>query len=279
MRFILTALIAMLFLPGIFLAVLRVEADLHAENSQKFLPKNEIKSNSFPIRPETIEELVKTSDVVAYAAVLSVDKQLKPGISSRMKPGMRQVFPEQHVDATLLWVIKGGPCLEGRTVHVIKEKSAYFLQPGQKRILYLKRKDDRFHTVDKFGGEYRLASAWCDIKNLDPGMTSGGVMASFEAADASVCDRIAVLRGRHPTSLRKDSADWKDALVETEKVFRFNTCEIPLPKGTYTVLVALGGALRSYTRPVNGHYACVRVDKERWWEPLYFLGSFPIKTR
>ena len=223
-----------------------------------------------PIEPETTERLFHDSDVIAYAAIIHVDKRIRNRERSRMKFLAPGIFPEQSCEVSLLWILKGESSLQGKTISIIKKRSRYYLAENEKRVLYLKMQDRHFQTVDKFGGEHRLASALCDIKNLETGARSGGIVASFRVDDSSLCPKIHLLRGRHRMSLKKNDKIWREFLIKPEKISRFNICEIPLERGLYTVLVEIEDHLYSYTRPVDGYYACVMVGNHRWWEPLYF---------
>ena len=174
--------------------------------------------------------------------------------------------------ASLLWILKGNKGLKNSTVPIIKEKSGYYLSEKEKRVLYLKKDGEFFRTVDRFGGEHRLASALCDIRNLEREATSGGIVASFhQGNDQSLQPTIHVLKGRQKISLKINDSTWDRFLLKTSTMEKFNICEVPLPEGVYTVLMEIGGELFSYARLTDGYYACVNIGKYRWWEPLYFV--------
>jgi len=225
-------------------------------------------SGKIPIIPETTQQLFEDSDVIAYACIDQVEDRIE-------KPARKDIegigtYPRQRCTATLLWILKGDAGLTHMTAPFVKNSSRYFVSEKEKRVLYLKKDGDRFYTVDRFEGEPRLASALCDIRNLKRDAESGGIIASFQGSSASLSPTIHVLKGRQKTTLRVNDAGWNRFLLKSSPIGPFDICEIPLKKGTYTVLMERGGGLFSYTRRIDGYYACVNVGEYRWWEPLYF---------
>ena len=227
-------------------------------------------SGTVPIVPETTQKLFEDSDVIAYADIDNVENKIEKAALVGTNLDVSEIFPEQRCTASLLWILKGDVDLQNKTVPVIKEKSRYYLSEKEKRVFYLKKEGDLFHTIDRFRGEHRLTSALCDIRNLKRDAKSGGIVASFQGNDKSLRPTIHVLKGRQKTSLKINDNTWNRFLLKSSSIGKFNICEIPLQKGEYTVLMEIGGDLFSYTRLINDYYACVIVGKYRWWEPLYF---------
>jgi len=228
-------------------------------------------SSGIPIEPETIQWLFNNSDVIAYVEIISV--QSGAGKRSTLNGiwEMPRIFPEQHCKACVLWVIKGDEYFQNRTISIVKEPSRYYLSEREKRVMYL-RKENRgsFCTIDRFGGEHRLVSAVCNMRNLNTDAKSGGVIVSVYNGHESAHPKVHVLKGRHPSSLNMNDRDWKTSLVKSANMGEFNIWQISLQKGLYTVLLEIKGTLYSHTRLTNGYYACVIVGMYRWWEPLYF---------
>ncbi len=241
---------------------------IHAADSEKRVSMTD--SGKIPIVPETTLTLFEDSDVIAYARIDTVEDKIEMAPPGRPQPEVLITYPKQRCTATLLWILKGDVGLQNETLRLAKERSRFFVSEKEKRVLYLKKEGDFFHTIDKFGGEHRLASALCDIRNLKQDTESGGIVASFKGNDTSSHPTIHVLKGRQKTSLKMNDAAWKRFLLKSSPIGQFDTCEIPLEKGTYTVLMEMGDNLFSYTRLINGYYACVNVGEYRWWEPLYF---------
>jgi hypothetical protein len=248
----------------------RIESnrERHAADSKERVSMNE--SVTIPIVPETTAALFENSDVIAYGYIDNVEGGIEKSAPGRIHLDRSVIYPEQRCTATLLWILKGDAGLKNRTVSVVKKRSRYFVSEKEKRVLYLKKEGDFFHTVDRFGGEHRLASALCDIRNLKRDAESGGIVASFQGIGPSSRPVIHVLKGRQKTSLRINDAAWRRFLLKSSPIGEFDICEIPLEKGTCTVLMEMGGQLSSYTRLINDYYACVNVGEYRWWEPLYF---------
>ena len=246
------------------------DQQMHNIDSQERVSMDD--SGTIPIVPETTEKLFEDSDVIAYADIDNVENKIEKAALVRTNLPVSEIFPEQRCAASLLWILKGDVDLQNRTVPIIKKKSRYYLSEKEKRVLYLKKEGNLFHTIDRFGGEHRLRSALCDIRNLKRDATSGGIVASFQGNDKSLRPTIHVLQGRQKTSLKINDNTWNKFLLKSSRIGEFNICEIPLQKGAYTVLMEIGGDLFSYTRLINDYYACVIIGKYRWWEPLYFEG-------
>lgn len=243
----------------------------HVADSETRISMND--SSALPIAPEGTLKVLRDSDVVAYARINTVeDKIEKVPPSDRPQPDILRAYPRQRCTITLLWILKGDATWEGKTVPLLKERSRYFVSEKEKMVLYLKRQGDFFHTIDGFGEEHRLAFVLCDIRNSKKDSKSGGIVASVNGNGMLSRPRptIHVLEGRQRTTLRIGDDRWNTSLLQTKTIGEFDICEIPLDKGTYTVLMEEDGQLFSYTRLLKGYYACVNVGEYRWWEPLCF---------
>jgi hypothetical protein len=227
-------------------------------------------SQHIPIIPETPLRLFEESDVIAYAKIDTVQDVIDRAASRHPQPEGMPVYPAQRFTATLLWILKGDAAREDRVVSVEKGRSRYAIFEQERRVLYLKQEGDSFHTVDQYGGEHRLASALCDIRNLKKDAESGGIVASFQGDHAGSRPVVHVLRGRQKASLRMNDPAWRRSILKSAPIGPFDVCEISLGRGPYTVLMEIGGGLISHTRFIDGWYATVNVGEYRWWEPLYF---------
>lgn len=227
-------------------------------------------SQDIPIIPETPLRLFEDSEVIAYAKIDTVQDVIERTASRQFQPEGMPVYPAQRFTATLLWILKGDPAQKDRVVSVEKGRSRYAVSEQDKRVLYLKQEGDSFHTVDRYGGEHRLASALCDIRNLNRDAESGGIVASFQGDHPGSRPVIHVLRGRQKASLRINDPAWRRSFLKSAPIGPFDVCEISLGRGPYTVLMELEGDLVSHTRLIDGWYATVNVGEYRWWEPLYF---------
>jgi len=223
-----------------------------------------------PIVPETTKRLFELSDLIVYAEIVRVEGEPYERRDPKTGVEASEIFPEQRFEATFLWVLKGEMVLQDKTVSVIKVRSRYYLTKGQKRVLYLTKREGSYRTVDRFGGEHRLASALCDIRNLRTDAQEGGIIATFLDGNEHLCSKVHLLRGRHNKSLRINDKEWNKSLLRTDIVARFNICDIKLERGIYTLLLEMDGRLRSYTRLIDGYYPCVIIGQYRWWEPIYF---------
>jgi len=241
----------------------------HAADSKHQISMSD--SSKIPIIPETTQRLFEDADVVAYVLIDKVEEGIEISPPGAHHPEVLKTYPRQRCTASLLWILKGDSALQNEKVPIVKEISRYFVSENEKRVLYLQKRGDFFQTIDSFGGEPRLASALCDIRNSKKDVHGGGVVASFQGKDRMSRPIIHVLRGRQPTSLRMTDTAWDTFLLTSKPIGEFDICEIPLEQGTYTVVMEMGGHLFSYTRLLNGYYACVKVGEYRWWEPLYFV--------
>jgi hypothetical protein len=228
-------------------------------------------SSSIPLIPEPTSQLLERSDVIAYSVVEKVSTKIEGGASGPSQREVMTIYPEQHFTATLLWVLKGDSVSPNTTIAVVKRESRYFVSEREKRVLYLKKTDGLFQTVDRFGGEQRLAFALCEIRNQKKAAENGGIVASFQGDSPSSQPIVHVLKGRQKRPLQINGEAWKRSLLKNAPINQFDICEIPLAKGTYTVLLEMDGVLFSHTRAVNGYYACVNIGEYRWWEPLSFV--------
>jgi len=202
--------------------------------------------DTVPTKPETIRHLFEASDVFVYALIDTVKNKIEKHIQAGPRFEGDEIFPEQRCTGSFLWVLKGDVGLQNSTVSVIKEKSRYCLSEKENRVLYLQKDGNLFRTIDGFGGEHRLASALCDIRDLKRDATSGGIVASFhQGNDKSLHPIVHVLKGRRKTSLEINDNEWDRFLLKTIKIGKFNICEIPLQEGVYTVLMERNGNLFS----------------------------------
>lgn len=223
--------------------------------------------NPLPIKPETAEWLFENSEVISYVEVLKVDKKIERE-DKPLPPGIYPTFSKQHAEVNLLEILKGPEDLRGTIITIIKDRSRYYLTEKQRLVVYLKEDKGRYHTIDAFGGEHRLASTLANVNSLKKDMGSGIVVGILNKGNFSDL-KLHILQGRHKAPLIPGDEVEKVYLLKVEEVDRFDISKIPLEPGSYTILLELEGDLHSHYQLINGYYPYL-ILKEDNWRVLYF---------
>ena len=222
-----------------------------------------------PIKPQSCKWLFEHSDLIAYVEIISVDKKTNDSIYKKQPPGIYPSFGEQYCQANVLKILKGLTELKNKTITVIKRKSRYYLKEKQKLVLYLEKQNEIYQTIDLFGGEHRLASALCNINELRKDVQKGGIVVTVLNKKEDVSFRIHIIRGRQKVDINIGDKIWRNYLLKILDIDEFDTIEVPLGEGNYTVLLEIDHNLYPHSRLIDGYYPYVIITKGKW-KPLYF---------
>ncbi len=229
-----------------------------------------------PLSP--LSELIMNSDLVCYAEILEVDKEIEIKNYLPM-PGEIIYYPNQNVKARCLKVLIGPEEIQGREINVLKTTVDYYLKEGQKEVLYLLKDNDGYVTNKihsaygdgRFPHDGRLPHALSEVNILRRDKLSGAII-SLLGDDSYKGLSVHIFKGRQEAPISLINNYPKEDLLKVVEVSDFNIVEVSLEYGSYTFLLEVEENLYSFSRLVNGYYPYLSLSEERDrnWLPIYF---------
>lgn len=215
------------------------------------------------LNPPSQEWCFENSEAIAYVEVLKVSRKVEKPTES-LPPGIWRTFPRQRVKVRFLKVLKGPEELENTSSTIIKGRAHFYLDEGEREVLYLRKGIWRYHTVSTFQCITGLAPVLAKMNSLKKHKGSGLVIGVLNKGNLEGLE-VHILEDRHKAPVILDSEIYRDNLVKKERIGELDIAEIPLEPGSYTVLIELNGNLYSFNRLVDGYYPYVILEENNWW--------------